>query len=80
MSDFTKEELQLLANELGPWGNDYEGMQEEREDLLNKIQSMIENYCEHEWFNHCSYCNPLNIYCKNCKEYLHLKREENDHQ
>ena len=58
MTDFTKEELEFLANELGVWGNDYEGCHEESEKLLKKIQLMIDNYCVHE-SDGKSYCPGL---------------------
>ena len=50
-NDFTKEELndmRLLVLEAG-WGT---------RDLSYKIQSMIDNYCEHEWVN--------GTYCEKC--------------
>lgn len=40
MNDFTKEELK----ELLMWSNHLAGC---NPSLLNKIQSMIDNYCEH---------------------------------
>jgi hypothetical protein len=36
MNDFTKEELQFIFNELGVWGNDYEGVDKEKDDLKKK--------------------------------------------
>lgn len=77
MNDFTKEELKEIKDGLrlsleqphcdSTWAKDTRA-------LKDKIQSMIENYCEHEWKNHCPECNPLNIYCIKCREYL---RENN---
>lgn len=67
MNEFTKEELKILFLELNiairNWG--------ESKDLKNypklkdKIQSMIDNYCEHEWYKgvhlfdyvYCTKCN-----------------------
>lgn len=46
MNDFTKEELERLR-----WYLQKEMIQKDRDrdvDLLFKIQSMIENYCEHK--------------------------------
>jgi hypothetical protein len=41
MNDFSKEELELLQTALSEI--DYSN------PLWEKIQSMIDNYCEHEW-------------------------------
>lgn len=56
MNEFTKEELQWLFKEL-PEGN---------HDLECKIQSMIENYCEHE----ADFMDPNDIQCKFCSKSL----------
>lgn len=56
MNQFTKEELQYLAScpSVGC-----------REVLINKIKSMIDNYCEHEWkTNIYDYI----LYCQKCGE------------
>lgn len=49
MNDFTKEELESMAN----WGEVYTEFGQDWTDklhrpLIDKIQSMIDNYCEHE--------------------------------
>lgn len=55
MSDFTKEELVLLAACLfGNWVNSLgdpsiRHLMDDCKNLRNKIQSMIDNYCEHEF-------------------------------
>lgn len=69
MNDFTKEELYDLQS----WGDAYTAFDIENdiykmhEPLLTKIQSMIDNYCEHE-------CNgEVEIFidtCKKCNAYL----------
>lgn len=48
MNKFTKEELQymLYACERSPL---------EDSSVENKIQAMINNYCEHEWDNDCKH-------------------------
>ena len=43
MNDFTKEELQIIWNESSPC------VSQEMRPILEKIQSMIDNYCEHEF-------------------------------
>jgi len=51
MNDFTKEELQQIRGGLDWWlDNDWHSSHV----LVQKIQSMIDNYCEHE-------CNHENI-------------------
>ena len=56
MNDFTKEELAMLVLELNiairNWGEAKEYQDYPR--LKNKIQSMIDNYCEHEWIFYIS--------------------------
>ncbi len=53
MNDFTKEELQIIREKMCiPYDNDY---------ICRKLQSMIENYCEHE--NSCEGYN-----CTECKD------------
>ena len=49
MNDFTKEELQMLYNMILHIRNDYEAtrLDEDATNLKCKIQSMIDNYCEH---------------------------------
>lgn len=62
MSDFTKEELQILLF----WGIDrVEGVGKDEfiaqgHDVpFKKLQDMIDNYCAHEWINgaYCEKCN-----------------------
>ncbi len=51
MNEFTKEELTILFLELNiairNWGGEKEF--NDYSNLKDKIQSMIDNYCEHEW-------------------------------
>lgn len=49
MNDFTKEDLESIAN----WGEVYTEFGNSWADkterpLINKIKSMVDNYCEHE--------------------------------
>jgi hypothetical protein len=62
MNDFTKEELEILMYGLGNI-NDKPCM-----ELENKLQSMIDNYCAHEWQNSgdhgilsCINCDSQNV-------------------
>lgn len=60
MSDFTKEELESMLEGVN-WFLDGDSSLYS-EALINKIQSMIENYCEHESLfsegemKHCCKC------------------------
>jgi hypothetical protein len=70
MNDFTKDELEEILGCV----NSIIAINKESKDyfgpLAYKTEAMIDNYCEHEWKNHCPECNPLNIYCIKCREYL----------
>lgn len=62
MSDFTIEELRDLEFCV----SDHDGYQDDsiHRNLLSKIQSLIDNYCEHEW----SPAEALNVplHCMKC--------------
>lgn len=47
MNDFTKEELEYIAEAIEMWFKDYDSETPER--IYLKVQSMIDNYCEHQW-------------------------------
>lgn len=47
MNDFTKEELDYMSDILKIHINDYPTLTTRDSDFLNKLQSMIDNYCEH---------------------------------
>ena len=59
MNDFTKEELELISDKLGllPFSK-FEGCGK----LCLKIQSMIDNYCEHE----ITCVNGAKLVCECC--------------
>ena len=68
MNEFTKEELESILN----WGDVYcefgaSWMYKAHKPLMDKLQSMIDNYCDHE-------CNgEKEIFvdtCKKCNAYL----------
>lgn len=77
MNDFTKEELQLLEfglSVINLWGSAYGELKKiDGKSLRTKLQSMIDNYCEHEWMNSprldwlyaCMKCHKE--ICKRCK-------------
>lgn len=71
MNEFTKQELILLAcwsvnrcQQIGDDNAEYEGTMA----LSHKIQSMIINYCEHEWENICCQCTLDKIHCYKCEK------------
>ncbi len=67
MNDFTKEELETLISTINSV-RIYTGIDNWDEELFNKLQSMIENYCEHEWENICCQCTLDKIYCHKCNK------------
>jgi hypothetical protein len=60
MNDFTKEELEEISYCLAYTYN-------HEHSLFEKIQSMIDNFCEHDWQNLCCGCALENIWCDKCK-------------
>jgi hypothetical protein len=72
VNDFTKEELEDLWCYVREFmGNGYDHPRDHKGyALMRKIKTMLNDYCEHEWENTCLECNPLNIYCIKCREYL----------
>jgi hypothetical protein len=66
MNDFTKEELKQISIGLSWWFQGCGFMQEEEyKPLVVKIQSMIDNYCEHSYR---SVGNHPWLHCIKCKE------------
>ena len=66
MNDFTKEELESIAN----WGEVYtefgnSWVDKSERQLINKIQNMIDNYCEHAWMSN-PHQNDSMLYCMKC--------------
>lgn len=67
MNDFTKKELQTilewsqLSIEYGTAGST------EEQQLDKKIQSLIDNYCEHEGYYKFNYGEHVINYCDKCK-------------
>jgi hypothetical protein len=59
MNEFTKEELKYLFKLLYDWNN------LEDDELQDKIQSMIDNYCDHEPLHNFSRSE-----CKHCDKNL----------
>ena len=71
MNDFTKEELVLIAcwsaNRCNQVGED-QALDEGTISLSHKIQSIIVNYCEHDFV--CSYREKGYDVCQKCGEEL----------
>lgn len=64
MNDFTKEELEDLLNCCYSGMHDDHPIEEYKLQLQVKLQSMIDNYCEHDWgVGFGSIHSPV-IYCK----------------
>ena len=68
MNDFTKEELQDLLKCIKLTGSEFGNCQ--RLDLLKrKLQSLIDNYCEHDMYetsalvNYCPCCDKTEFVC-----------------
>ena len=65
MNDFTKEELERILDGVTWWLDSDNALYSEA--LVNKLQSMIDNYCEHEFviynkeYNHveCIKCGNI---------------------
>lgn len=69
MNDFTKDELIKLKNGLDHLPNSVNISHEywsECEEIISKLQSLIDNYCKHEWregmCQTCIKCNSLQEY------------------
>lgn len=68
MNDFTKEELKYLyeaaETEVKYFNDGHIG-----HSVLLKLQSMIDNYCEHEWRSSAIDA----IYCPHCQKHVECK-------
>ena len=75
MNDFTKEELEdLLYAARVMYKNGYDYPSDKPAYIIyDKLESVIENYCEHEWENTCCNCNIDTIYCHKCDKYMENK-------
>jgi hypothetical protein len=66
MNDFTKEELKIMRRYLQ---KEQPTPPESDINLLCKIQSLIENYCEHEECLNCPFCGTTHCLLVDLKEY-----------
>lgn len=69
MNDFTKEELEYLYEMMSTIS--IAGHPIDDDELYEKIQSMIDNYCEHAW--HPGGNRPW-LHCIKCKANFHHER------
>ncbi len=78
MNDFTKEELILIRYLIN--NMDETRLTHSKPLILvqSKIQSLIDNYCEHEWENICCQCTLDKIYCHKCKKDMGDLKERYD--
>ena len=68
MNDFTKEELELILNCIWCTISEYNDDKERsKEKFAGKIQSMIDNYCDHPEPYRMCYGATLLDYCDKCK-------------
>jgi hypothetical protein len=68
MNDFTKEELHEIKKCIEWFDNNR--VINFHIQLCNKIQSMIDNFCEHEWDNYYNGSINTGIYCNKCNKKL----------
>lgn len=71
MNDFTKKELEEIIESFD-W-IEGETSWDWKHELRNKIQSMIENYCEHEWHKGTHLFND--VYCIKCSKHFEVKHD-----
>lgn len=67
ITEFTKEELESILN----WGDVYTEFgscwtSKLHKPLMDKIQLMIDNYCEHEWDDAAT----NQFYCVKCQKHI----------
>lgn len=80
MNDFTKEEMEeILLGMRHFYVAYYNGFIPEEKSkissgwgILNKLQSMIDNYCEHEDFRSCFYCEDCKVTERRCNQCGHI--------
>ena len=65
MNDFTKEELEFIALSIDSITLE-DNETELHNNLFHKIQSMIDNYCEHEWVVETKEFDIKNAKCRKC--------------
>jgi len=77
MNDFTKDELYVIDNALKHCSSrDCDITREDWVKAWSKIQSMIDSYCEHEFY--CVGCdNNMFAQCHKCGEIKRLIRNDN---
>lgn len=70
MNDFTKEELADLKDYINyAVSHSYGPTADKVDTIYNKIQSMIDNYCEHESDGLSYTAYPPQCKCNKCGEY-----------
>lgn len=75
MNDFTKEELYAIYSDMTMCAKKATPLCESKIhlDLRNKIMTMINNYCEHDWRKGIHLFND--IYCTKCKQHFEVNNE-----
>ncbi len=70
MNDFTKEELEDLEEFLSDAPEFFDDSDGCLFNLHEKVKSMIDKYCEHEWENEYRGSIIIGIYCQKCARRL----------
>ncbi len=71
MNQFTRKELELIEEIIAWHGSTPPDWIEPFKSVIHaKVQSMIDNYCEHEWENTCCGCCLSAIRCLKCDKGL----------
>ncbi len=72
MNDLTQTELRIIWMDMQFYASQSKPMNESpsHRELREKIEDMIENYCEHELVNYCCGCNLENVHCVKCEKDL----------
>lgn len=85
MNDFTKEELGDLYAAIRYCYKQHIDLPSDTDIerfsycLMEKIDFLIDNYCDHEWENICCQCTLDKIYCHKCeKDMGNLKERYNE--
>lgn len=79
MNDFTKEELQILFLEMNISINRHKDLIKvalSYQSLKDKIESMIDDYCEHDWKKGVHLFND--IYCTKCPKHFEVTNCEHE--
>jgi hypothetical protein len=69
MNDFTKSELAIIHLAVMRDMNQFAHILKTSPSMIelrDKLEAMLENYCEHDWQNTCCQCSMNSIHCYKC--------------